>query len=252
MKIQYCSDLHLEFPVNKKYLNANPIKPEGEILLLPGDIIPFAEMEMESDFFNFLSDSFEHTYWIPGNHEYYRSDISERTGAFQERIRSNVSLLNNTAIEHKGLRFLFSTLWSKTDPALGFVILKSMADFRLIKNNGKKFTVDDYDQLYEDCRAFLVKELTNLTNKKTIVVTHHLPTFFNYPEKYRYSELNTAFATELFDLIEPSNVDYWIFGHSHEAVPDFMIGKTTLTTNQLGYVEYGEDVNFRKNRLFEL
>jgi hypothetical protein len=31
----------MEFPANKKYLMANPIKPEGEILLLGGDIIPF-------------------------------------------------------------------------------------------------------------------------------------------------------------------------------------------------------------------
>lgn len=107
MKIQYCSDLHLEFPTNKKYLKENPLKPEGEILLLAGDVIPFAEIEKETDFINFLSDSFEHTYWIPGNHEYYRSDIAERTGTFQEKIRSNVSLLNNTAIEHKGIRFFF-------------------------------------------------------------------------------------------------------------------------------------------------
>ena len=143
---------------------------------------------------------------------------------------------------------MFSTLWSKINPALEFVIQKSMADFRLIKNNGKRITVGDYDQLYEDCRAFLVNELSNVTSQKTVVVTHHLPTFFNYPEKYRYSELNTAFATELFDLIESSNVDYWIFGHSHEVVPDFKIGKTTLTTNQLGYVEYREHLNFQQNR----
>jgi hypothetical protein len=107
--------------------------------------------------------------------------------------------LNNTAIGYKGVRLLFSTLWSKINAALEFVIQKSMVDFRLIKNNGKKITVDDYDQLHEDCRAFLVKELSDVTNQKTIVVTHHLPTFFNYPEKYRYSDLNTPFATELFD-----------------------------------------------------
>jgi hypothetical protein len=98
----------------------------------------------------------------------------------------------------------------------------------------KKMTVDNYDQLHKDCRSFLEMELRKATNHKTIVVTHHLPTFFNYPEKYRHSELNTAFATELFDLIEHSNADYWIFGHSHEVVPDFKIGRTTLTTNQLG------------------
>jgi predicted phosphohydrolase len=251
MKLQYCSDLHLEFPANKKYLKANPIKPEGEILLLAGDIIPFTEIEKENDFFNFLSDSFEHTFCIPGNHEYYRSDITERTGTFHEKIRSNVSLLNNTVIEHTGVRLLFSTLWSKINPAFEFVILKSMADFRLIKSNGKKITVDDYDQLHEDCHAFLVKELSNVSNQKTIVVTHHLPTFFNYPEKYRHSELNTAFATELFDLIEPSNVDYWIFGHSHEVVPDFKIGNTTLMTNQLGYVEYGEHHRFLHERIID-
>ena len=40
-------------------------------------------------------------------------------------------------------------------------------------------------------------------------------------EKYNYGEPDTDFATELFDLIEASNVSYWIFGHSHEVVPDF-------------------------------
>lgn len=145
MLIEYCSDLHLEFPANKKYLKANTIQSEGEVLLLAGDIVPFTEMEKENDFFNFLSDSFEHTYWIPGNHEYYRSDITQRTGTFHEKIRSNVSLLNNTAIEHKGVRLLFSTLWSKINPTFQFVIKKSMADFHLIKNSGKKISGDDYD-----------------------------------------------------------------------------------------------------------
>ena len=33
MKIQYCSDLHLEFEENKKFLKQNPIKPVGDILI---------------------------------------------------------------------------------------------------------------------------------------------------------------------------------------------------------------------------
>jgi len=111
MNIQYCSDLHLEFPLNRTFLNANPIKPEGDILLMAGDIIPFARIEEAGDFFNFLSDSFEHIYWVPGNHEYYGWDIGTRTGSFQEKIRSNVSLVNNAVIERDGVRKSISTAY---------------------------------------------------------------------------------------------------------------------------------------------
>jgi hypothetical protein len=70
MKIQYCSDLHLEFSLNAAFLEANPLKPEGEILLLAGDIIPFSIMDRANWLFDFASEHFESTYWIPCNHEY--------------------------------------------------------------------------------------------------------------------------------------------------------------------------------------
>ena len=252
MTLQYCSDLHLEFPVNKKYLEANPIKPNGEILLLAGDIVPFAVMEKENAFLDFVSGNFEQVYWVAGNHEYYRSDILHRTGVLNEKIRANVSLVNNVSVLYKNVRLVFSTMWSKIDPVREWVIQKAMADFHLIRNGDRKIVVQDYNRLHDACRDFLSHELQTQVEQPTIVVSHHVPTLFHYPEKYRYSELNSAFAVELFEFIESAAVDYWIYGHNHSSVADFKIGKTTLTTNQLGYVEYGEHYSFQRDRVIQL
>lgn len=80
---------------------------------------------------------------------------------------------------------------------------------------------------------------------KTLVITHHVPTFLNYPAKYRGDALNVAFAVELFEPVEPSGVDYWIYVHHHQYMPEFEIGRTRLVTNQLGYVKYGEHHGFK-------
>ena len=85
-----------------------------------------------------------------------------------------------------------------------------------------------------------------------MVVTHHVPTFLNYPEEHKGDNLNEAFAVELFDLIEATSPDYWICGHTHYNTPDFEIGKTRLLTNQLGYVKYEEQLGFRGERNFIL
>ena len=211
--------------------------------MLAGDIVPFAILAEHNDFFDFVSDNFEATYWVPGNHEYYHFDLAKKCGTVQEKIRRNVWLVNNVAIDHGGVRFVFSTLWTKISLLNRWPIQRSMADFHAIAFEHTAFTTFNYNDQHRQCLVFLEAELAK-KSEKTIVVSHHVPTFLNYPEKYKGDVLNEAFAVELFDLIEQSGADYWIYGHHHQRVPAFKIGSTNLLNNQLGYVSHFEHKGF--------
>ena len=252
MTVQYVSDLHIEFPENRDFLAQNPIKPVGDVLVLAGDIVPFVVMDKYSDFFKYLSDHFKITYWIPGNHEYYYSDLSDRYGSIYEKVFDNVFLVNNTAIQHENVNFIFSTLWSKISISNQLQIENGMSDFQVIKINGNRFTSFEYNALHNESLLFLEQALLQGNNIKTVVATHHVPTFINYPSKYENDLLNEAFAVELFSLIENSGPDFWIYGHSHANSPDFTIGKTQICTNQLGYIKYEEQIGFNTIKTFNI
>ncbi|MNE91949.1 hypothetical protein D3C80_1896210 [compost metagenome] len=53
-------------------------------------------------------------------------------------------------------------------------------------------------------------------------------------------------------FIENNEIDYWIYGHHHCNVSDFTVGKTKLITNQLGYIKYNENENFRCDAVFSI
>lgn len=78
-----------------------------------------------------------------------------------------------------------------------------------------------------------------------------MPTLNNYPKEYLGSKINEAFATNLNDFIDSSNIDFWIYGHLHYNTPDFKIGSTMLITNQLGYVHNREHLHFDTGKIIE-
>jgi len=246
MTIQYCSDLHLEFRENKEFLKLNPLKPKGEILLLAGDIVPFAILNKHADFFDYVSDHFETTYWIPGNHEYYHFDLADKYGVIKEAIRSNVFLVNNQSVQHQNVKFVFTTLWSEISPAHQWAIQQNLADFHVIKFNDEPYIPFHANQQHNDSKLFIKEAVNENEASKIFMVTHHVPTFLHYPEKYKGDALNEAFATEMYDFIEQSNIDFWLYGHHHYNIPVFEIGTTRLLTNQLGYVKYKEHMSFQR------
>lgn len=251
MKIQYCSDLHLEFQDNKEYILNNPIEPIADILILAGDIVPFKIIDNHQDFFNYISRNFKTTYWIPGNHEYYYYNV-DSSRFLDTKIRENIFLVNNCVKEVSGINLIFSTLWSNISESKRWLIQQSLSDFKVIKYIDCLFNVDNYNLLHKESLEFIQNTLNETSDNKTVVVTHHVPTFVNYPEKYVNSKINEAFASNLTELIEDNNIDFWIYGHHHSNSNDFQIGNTKLVTNQLGYIKYNENVGFNSKAYIEI
>jgi DNA repair exonuclease SbcCD nuclease subunit len=252
MKIQYCSDLHLEFRQNYQFIKNNPIIPSAKILVMAGDILPFQMIDEFSDFFTELSDKFEQVYWVPGNHEYYGEDINFRSNSFSEKIKSNLLLINNQSVKINDVNLLFSTLWSKIDEENRLVIQNTLTDFKAIKDGKNLLEIEKFNQLHQNSIDFITTTLNQFKENKNIVISHHVPTFLNYPQEHRLSKVNQGFATELHDLISDSSIDYWIYGHHHSHVPEFEINDTQLINNQLGYVKFKKNKYYRNDAIVEI
>ncbi|WP_044211511.1 metallophosphoesterase [Flammeovirga sp. OC4] len=250
MKIQICSDLHLEFEENRKWIKENPLEVKGEILIIAGDTYYLDQDFAELDFIQKVSTLFERVFLIPGNHEYYNGfDLSITLDHYCMDILPNVHLVNNYSIVIDGYRLIFSTLWSKISPH-NTIIERRMNDFHRIKYNGELIDIEKYNDVHKKCFDFLQSEINKPENK--IVITHHLPSKeCNHPDFYG-SILNQAFCVDKTDFILENTIQYWIYGHSHRNMMDFQIGNTQMLTNQLGYVQLGEHQSFDLGKVIHL
>ena len=91
------------------------------------------------------------------------------------------------------------------------------------------------------CLDFIKRSLAESTAKHIVVVTHHLPTLEVVAPHRKGSVLNSAFATELGELIADSRIDAWIYGHSHTNI-DTEINGTKIVSNQMGYIFQDEHI----------
>ena len=250
MRIQICSDLHLEFEHNRDWLYQNPLDPKGDILIIAGDTYHLGKDFADLDFIKKVSNEFQFVYLIPGNHEYYRGyDISTAFGSTHEKILDNVFLVNNQVVEIEKVKFIFSTMWSKIQNN-ALAIMNGMNDFRLIKFEGQKFNANQFNLLHEKAFEFITEAVKGAGKK--VVVTHHLPSIDCNIEEFKGSTLNEAFSVDKTNFILENEIDFWIYGHSHRNMKDFKIGNTQMVTNQFGYVGWSEHLSFDYAKVIEI
>jgi len=179
--------------------------------------------------------------YVPGNHEFYETELSEAAAALQERARSsqNVRVLDNEELIVDGVRFLGTTLW--TDFALlGEELketifkeaLKYVLDFRKIRMGNAFLTPEQTVSLHQQALLFLQARLQRSFSGKTVVITHHAPHPSSVHPRWAGNLCNPAFVSDLSRLMGKSAL--WLHGHTHDSF-DYQVNGTRVLANPMGY-----------------
>ena len=102
MKIQYCSDLHLEFSENLRMMNAKDpaIEVAGDILVIAGDVGYLVDKNVEHlRLWKWMSENYRQVLMVAGNHEFYNNgDIGEMGESWHKMFLPNVGYYHNKYI----------------------------------------------------------------------------------------------------------------------------------------------------------
>ncbi len=245
MRIQYASDLHLEFSDNWSYLKKNPLQVNGDILVLAGDIGYLGDDNYSKHpFWDWASENYQQVIVALGNHEFYKFyDISTLKNGLCGEIRPNVHYYYNVIVKIGNIDLIISTLWAHIELQDAFITESRVSDFKRIRYGDELLTFAEFNKEHKRCFDFIKKAVAESCAVTKIVVTHHVPSFRMLSPEFKGSQSNGAFTVELFDYIESSDIDYWIYGHSHRNI-DMTIGNTQCICNQLGYVFNDEHLLF--------
>jgi hypothetical protein len=134
---------------------------------------------------------------------------------------------------------LGGTLWTNCnnhDPVTMMTLQYGMNDYRVITNDERGFTKLRPVHTLER-HAATVNYIRNHLADKTVVVTHHAPSFQSIaPEYAGEPELNGGYASDLTELmLDHPQIAYWCHGHMH-APFDYAVGDyARVLCNPRGY-----------------
>ncbi len=243
MKIQYASDLHLDFYQDKgrdllKRLVRFEVAP---ILVLAGDTSELVNRNGEFGKFpeanmKFLCDNFERVFFVLGNHEHYHVRNTRETFDFVSGIDANIGnfyWLHNCHTVYEGIKFGGTTLWFRDDP-LNCCYEKELNDFSQIP--GFKPWVYEENQRAIDFVS---------ASEVDVMITHHLPSYAAISSQYKGDPLNRFYVCDVLDreMREKKLPKAWIHGHSHDSL-DMMFDTMRLVRNPADYRQANPLFNF--------
>jgi predicted phosphodiesterase len=233
MKIRLLSDLHTEFRLPYKTHAMSEYRGE-DVLVLAGDIASGAS-NTQDVIKHFLDQGFPKVIYVPGNHEYYGTniqDFDDKMLSFAETTR-NVHFLRPGTVTVNDVMFTGGTLWTNfaDNPISQSMCGRGINDFRQIKNFS---TRQAYDLYYKHV-DHIKQSYETRGDRKVVVVTHFLPARECIAPRFRGPDLiNDYFANNLGEYISTMSDTTWLFGHTHDAT-DIVLGDTRVVANPHGY-----------------
>lgn len=221
MKIDYISDLHLDFHIkhngnyekweNKTQLFLEKLSPDtkGEVLVIVGDL---SHYNIQSKWcLEYFSKQYEHVFFVLGNHDYYlisngqRDKYKNNSKNREFELMSMISHLQNVHLlfgyevfNYDGVRFAGSTNWYPLTEYKDIQFFNSVSnDSRLIKALGIG------NENYKESEAY--KNMDDVD----VLVTHVPSILINNHHKYGST---SCYLNELKQIKAKHN----IFGHCHE------------------------------------
>lgn len=243
-EVKIISDVHLEHYYATQYF---PHIGRGDILVLAGDILCAKHLKTDGylknvykTFLEECSKNYTHVLYIMGNHEFWGYNYESVPKLIREHLPDNVHLLDNETFTYKDWNFICATLWTNFRNANPIEMLDAemhMNDYKSIRigSNYRKLRAQDTLNFHVQSRDYILQQL-EILKENVFIITHHAPSYRSIAEKHKNSACNSAYCSNLDDLIiSHPQIKYWCHGHVHTRF-DYMIGESCrVICNPVGH-----------------
>lgn len=236
LKIAYGSDFHFEFYSMSRAIEIIDnwqIEDDAEYIIIAGDLHVTAKKVIAT--LKYIADIYaKSVLYVVGNHDYYTSSFARENSYFMQDRKNNTEevipdylvMQCTHACSHNihisGCTGNIDGSWKPINK----MIHGTLNDFHQIVDFHRHEDMGKYEH------DFLLS--AGHESLDTIILTHTMPSPKCINPRYEGNYLNPCFANDWEDVIHKIKPNYWICGHTHDAI-DMMIGDTRILANPFGY-----------------